>query len=182
MEHPAALILIALDRHLRVPADIRLMGGAAMALAYGLERPTEDADLLADEAELAVLAEHCDFGAALEAANAELEPRGLYLSHIWGPEQQILTPGWRAACRPIHPGLGLHNLRASALGPLDLIVSKLCRADDLDLADMAWLLDREALTAETVREAVAQALVPEAFADVFPENAAKLEALLRRQR
>lgn len=107
----------------------------------------------------------------MEATNRELGPKGLYLTHIWGPEQQILTPQWRDACRPV-VGLPLQHLTVTTLGPLDLIVSKLCRADDLDL------ISHERLSAEAVREAVRQAVVPEVFAEVFPLGRAKLEALL----
>jgi hypothetical protein len=179
MANPAEVILQALDRHLRQPAEIRLMGGAALLLAYGMNRTTEDADLLLDDAEFSFLVEQRDFGEVLEAANAELESLGLYVTHIWGPEQQILTPRWRESCRPIRPVPGLVHLRATALGPVDLILSKLCRADDPDLADMRYLLDREAIPADDIRQALREAIVPADFAEIFPVNSRKLEALLK---
>jgi hypothetical protein len=46
------LILETLDRHLRGPGTIRLLGGGAMTLAYGMTRTTEDVDLLQDDAEV----------------------------------------------------------------------------------------------------------------------------------
>ncbi|MFN0061409.1 MAG: nucleotidyl transferase AbiEii/AbiGii toxin family protein [Myxococcaceae bacterium] len=52
------------------PGTIRLMGGAALTLAYGLDRATEDADLLLDDAEAHFLTEHCGFGDAI--ANARV--------------------------------------------------------------------------------------------------------------
>jgi hypothetical protein len=175
----AALILRTLDRHLTGPAHIRLLGGAALILAYGMGRSTEDADLLQDDAEMETLIEQGGFAEAVEATNAELAPTGLYLTHIWGPEQQILTPSWRVQCRPIR-GLALQHLEVSALGPLDLIVSKLCRADTLDMADIEHVIRHEALTAEQVREALAQAQVPAVFQELFPSNRQKVEELLRR--
>lgn len=50
---PARRILTVLDRHLSGPADIRLLGGAALILGYGRGRSTEDVDLVpADFAEV----------------------------------------------------------------------------------------------------------------------------------
>jgi len=89
--NPAEQILEALDRHLEGPARIRILGGAALILGYGLNRSTEGVDLLADDREIELLISQANFAVALEATNRELE-QGLYLSHIWGPEQQILTP------------------------------------------------------------------------------------------
>lgn len=174
---PARIILTTLDRQLAHPADIRLLDGTALILGYGMDRATEDADLLLDDAEFAVLVEERGFAEALEAANRELEPSGLYLSHLWGPAQQILTPTWRQSCRPVI-GLPVQHLRVSVLGPLDLIVSKLCRADDLDMEDIRHVVRWESISCAAVLQAVSEARVPEVFADVFPRNRDKLFALL----
>lgn len=95
MAREAQLILETLDRHLHGPGTIRLLGGAALTLAYGLDRATEDVELLQDDAEMTALIEAAEFGEALEATNVELEPQGLYLTHIWGPEQLSLRTGGR---------------------------------------------------------------------------------------
>lgn len=175
--NPALEILQALDRHLRAPGAVRLLGGAALILGYGLRRMTDDADLLLDEAEVDLLIEQCEFGEALAATNAELEPKGLYVTHIWGPEQQILSPDWRAACRRVDvPGLA--KLEVSVLGPIDLLLSKLCRADEGDLADIRHLLAVERLAPEAVRRALSTAVVPAEFAAIYPVSCAKVEALL----
>lgn len=166
---PTIRILTTFDRHLSGPSAVRLMGGAAMILAYGRRRMTEDVDLLLRQEEAEYLAENCDLGPALEATNAELEPEGLYLTHIWGPEQQILTPRWAEDCRAVTVD-GLVHLRVTALGPLDLLVSKLCRADDGDLADLAWLIGRERLTRGQVVGALDAASVPREFHEVWPRN------------
>lgn len=178
---PATRILLTLDAHVSGPCDIRLMGGAAMILAYGMRRTTEDVDLLHDTDELVFLAEEREFGPALEATNAELASLGLYLSHIWGPEQEILTSGWRSNCRPVDVP-GTRNLRITALGPLDLIVSKLCRADAPDLADIDWIIGVEGLTGAQVRDAMRHALVPEQFVDGFESACASVDGLLAARR
>lgn len=121
-------------------------------------------------------AERADLGEALEATNRDLEPHGLYISHIWGPEQQILSPAWRKACRPI--AFAAQHLRLSTLGPVDLILSKLCRADEPDLADIRHVIVHERLAAAELRIAMREALVPEVFREVYPASCAKVDELL----
>jgi hypothetical protein len=176
----AELILQALDRHLEGPGTIRLLGGAALILGYGLDRATEDVDLLQDEAEVRALIETAEFGAALEATNRELEPRGLYLTHIWGPEQLILSSGWRARCRPLTLA-SLQKLRLEVLGPADLLISKLARADDGDLRDMEYLLSTHTTVAE-VESLLPSIVVPDVFAESWPRAKAALSLLLARMR
>lgn len=178
MANPAEVILASLDRHLRGPAALRLMGGAALILGYGSNRATEDADLLLEQSELEVLVEHSSFGEAIEMANRELESAGLYLSHIFGPEQQILTPSWRESCREL-PNAGRWRwLEVSVLGPLDLIVGKLARADEQDLDDIRFLLAHESLAPAAVREAMLGARVPKILAEAFSASCPKLERML----
>lgn len=177
METTAHLILSTLAKNLASPARVRLFGGAALILGYGATRFTEDADLLLDDEEFGLLAE-AGLERAVESTNDELAPRGLYVSHIFGPEQEILTPSWRESCR-IVPGFG--QLTVEVLGPLDLITSKLGRGDEQDLADMEYLIERERLTPGAIRDAVARARVPEIFREVFPAARVRLEGLLRRK-
>ncbi len=172
------IILETLDRHLSAPGHIRLLGGAALILGYGRQRSTEDADLLLDDTEFRALIDQSEFGDALERTNRELEPRGLYLTHIWGPEQQILTPTWREHCRPLT--LGLPRLTASVLGPMDLIVSKLARADELDLDDVRWVVTAERLEPAQVMHAARSAVVPEVLRETWAAAIPRLEARLSR--
>ncbi len=146
-----------------------------MVLGYGLERMTEDVDLLADDQEIQALIEDANIGEALERTNSELEEEGLYLSHIWGPEQQILTPEWRGSCREVP--LRLDRLQVETLGPLDMVLSKACRADDGDLADIRHLVGREGLTRASVSRAFERALVPSIFQAVLPEARARILAI-----
>ncbi len=175
--NPAERILSVLGSHLKGEAHVRLFGGAALILGYGLDRATEDADLLLDDAELAELVDKADFGEALAATNRDLEEHGLYLTHIWGPEQQILGRDWRAACRTLPRRFGEGRLSVSVLGPIDLVLTKLCRADDEDMADVSYLIGRENLTKEMVEAAVAQAVVPTDFTEVFEDSRGRLLAL-----
>lgn len=180
MAREAQLILETLDRHLRGPGAIRLLGGAALTLGYGMERATEDVDLLQDDAEVQALIETADFGDALTATNQELQPQGLYLTHIWGPEQLILSSGWRGRCRPLTLP-SLQRLRVEFLSPADLIISKLVRADDGDVRDMEFLLTRHTTVAE-VESLLPTVVVPEVFAESWPRASKTLSELLARLR
>jgi hypothetical protein len=176
----AALIVETLDRHLQGPGTIRLLGGAALTLGYGLDRVTEDVDLLQDDLEVQALIDTAEFGVALEATNTELEPKGLYLTHIWGPEQLILSTGWRERCRPVALS-SLEKLRLEVLGPADLIISKLARADDGDLKDMQYLLATHTTAAE-VQGLLPSLTIPAVFAETWPRAKASLLQLLSSHR
>lgn len=177
MESGPALILTTLDRHLRGPGLIRLFGGAAFILGYGRKRTTEDADLLLDDRECQALIDDAGLAEAIEATNQELAPRGLYLSHIFGPEQQVLSPTWRQSCRPISLA-GLRRLRLSCLGPVDLALTKMGRGDDDDLADLRFLLETGVLSSEDLRAAIDVAVVPPEYAEQFAASRPKVLALL----
>jgi len=179
VESGPALILRTLDRHLTGPGEVRLFGGAALVLGYGRSRTTDDADLLLDDRECQVLIDEAGFSEAIEATNAELEPRGLYVTHVFGPEQQVLSPGWRDACRPVVLA-GLSRLRVCCLGPVDLALTKMGRADDEDLADIEFLLRTRQLDAGDLRLAIATAVVPAEYAELFEAAKPKVLGLLGR--
>lgn len=161
-----ALILRTLDSFMRGAGTVRLFGGAAFILGYGRQRTTEDADLLLDDRECAALLEGAGFAEAVEATNEKLEPQGLYVAHIFGPEQQVLSPGWRAACRPLTLD-GLERLRLEVLGPVDLALTKLGRFDAADEADVRFLLETRQLEPNRLREAITTAVVPPEYRELF---------------
>ena len=177
MESGPAFILKCLDRHLTGPGMVRLFGGAALILCYGRARQTEDADLLLDDAECRALIDGAGFSEALEATNAELNPRGMYLTHIVGPEQEVLAPGWRDRCRRVALE-GLRLLEVWSLGPIDLALTKLGRGDEGDLDDIRYLVESNQLAPRELREAIAEAQVPEELREVFVGARQRVLALL----
>lgn len=177
MESGPALILQTLDKHLTAPGKVRLFGGAAFILGYGRQRFTEDADLLLDDAECRALIDGSGFSEAVDATNAELSPRGLYVSHIFGPEQEVLSAGWRQRCRRVALE-GLSRLEVEVLGPEDLVLTKLGRGDEGDFDDVRFLLGSKHVDRALLREALATAQVPPELAELFAVASAKLVALL----
>lgn len=173
-----ALILQTLDRHMTGPGVIRLFGGAAFILGFGRRRTTEDADLLLDDRECQALIDDSGFAEAVEATNLELEPQGLYLAHVFGPEQQVLAPGWRERCFRLEL-TGLTRLQVLSLSAVDLALTKLGRGDDADFEDVIFLLETGAVQGDDFRDAIARAVVPPEYAELFAAAKPKALALLR---
>jgi hypothetical protein len=156
-------ILQTLDRHLAAPAEITLFGRAALALGYeagpAAFAATRDVDAVLPLSWLAAEDENLDFWEAQQRTNAELEPEGLYLTHLFRELEVILTPDWLS--RRVRILLELRRLAVFRPATLDLILTKMARGDENDLADIAFLLTREPLTADQLRAAFARARVPD---------------------
>ena len=166
-------ILQTLDRHLSVPAEITLFGRAALALGYpgspAAFTTTHDVDAILPLSWLAAADENLDFWQAQQRTNAELEPEGLYLTHLFRESEVILTPDWLS--RRVRIPLELQRLAVFRPATLDLILTKMARGDANDLADIEFLVTREPLTADQLRAAFAHARVPD-----LPETQALFRA------
>ena len=86
----------------------------------------------------------------------------------------------RARCRPLALA-SLQKLRLEVLGPADLLISKLARADDGDLRDMEHLLSTHTTVAE-VESLLPSIVVPDVFAESWPRAKAAVSLLLARMR
>jgi hypothetical protein len=158
-------ILKRLDQNLAQPVELTLFGRAALALGFGEALPewgqTLDVDLIVAAHPAARLEAANPFWDALEATNAQLAPSGLFLAHIFEEHQLILRPGWYAQRRRIEwPEPGKLTLYRPAT--LDLILTKMARAEDPeDRRDILTLMALESLSPQAVRQAMADARVPE---------------------
>ena len=91
-------ILRTLDQNLTLPVEMTLFGRAALALGY--PKPpshfhnTQDVDGILPLAWLQPPDEHQDFWQAVQLTNVELEPDGLYLTHLFREIDVILQPDW----------------------------------------------------------------------------------------
>jgi hypothetical protein len=166
-------ILQTLGRHLAARAEITLFGRAALALGYtpcpAAFAATHDVDAILPLAWLAAEDENLDFWEAQQRTNAELEPEGLYLTHLFRESEVILTPDWLS--RRVRIPLELQRLAVFRPATLDLILTKMARGDANDLADIEFLLTREPLTVDQLRAAFAHARVPD-----LPETQALFRA------
>jgi len=154
-------ILTALDAHLTKPSRIVVYGRSALALGY-LEGDkfavTMDVDGILPETEMAAIEADEQFWAAVDLTNRELEPSGLYITHLFSDHQVILRPDWLDHVVSI--SCGLTKLSIFRPHVLDLILTKMMREDPQDLADICFLLDREAVSRNDLIGAFDQARVP----------------------
>ena len=174
----AERIAAAIDHHLTEKSEIVVFGSAALMLdrryaEYMPTRVTHDVDIIIpNERELKMDSDR-SFWHAIDAANKELEPEGLYVTHIFPEREVTLTPEWQQhAVRLENPAL--NNLTIIRPRILDLIISKMGRGDTQDLEDVRTLMQLEQkVTAQTirlddVRAAAERARVPAVYQEIFP--------------
>jgi hypothetical protein len=104
MNHPET-ILRTLDRHLIRPVRLVLYGRAALALGFPSTDPefetTFDVDAILPLVEMESIESDDQLWKALDRTNQELEPQGLYITHLFGEDQVILSRGWLDHLVPI---------------------------------------------------------------------------------
>ncbi len=156
-------ILQTLDRHLTKPAEITIFGRAALALGFpnspAAFATTHDVDAILPLAWLAADDENMDFWQAQQKTNAELEPSGLYITHLFRELEIILTPDWLT--RRVLVPLALQRLTVFRPATLDLILTKMARGDENDLTDIRFLLEQGKISSAALQTAFAQARVPD---------------------
>lgn len=157
-------ILATLDSFLRDETRLVLHGRAALALGYGQAGAdlavTADVDVILPGMQMSAIESDRQFWEALDHTNAALEPRGLYITHLFTDEQVILTPEWEENLVPI-PIPTLKRLRAFRPSTLDLVLTKMMRDDPQDADDIGFLLRQEALAPSDLAEAFARARCPD---------------------
>ncbi len=156
-------ILQTLDRHLAAPAEITIFGRAALALGYpgspAAFATTQDVDAILPLSWLAAEDQNLDFWQAQQRTNVELEPEGLYVTHLFRELEIILTPDWLS--RRVALSLGLPRLVVFRPATLDLVLTKMARGDENDLNDISFLLRQEVATAAQLQSAFQRARVPD---------------------
>ncbi len=132
--------------------NIKPPGSADYQTAAGI-------DAILPSVQMAAIANDGQFWHALDLANRDLEPEGLYMTHLFSDDQVILTPDWlqRIVPLPSQPWRHLQGFRPSSL---DLILTKMMREDPQDLADIQFLVCREGISLGVLREAFARARLP----------------------
>lgn len=156
-------ILQTLDRHLTASAELTIFGRAALALGYPGSPETfvttHDVDAILPLSWLAAEDENVDFWLAQQRTNAELESEGLYFTHLFRESDVILTPDWLKA--RVRIPLQCQRLTVFRPSTLDLILTKMARADENDLSDIQFLLRQERVGTDTLRDAWRIARVPD---------------------
>lgn len=166
-------VILTLDREMDHEMDLVLFGRAALCL--GFETPpvdfqnTQDVDAIISFSQLSTIMDDFRFWNALERTNQILESSGLYITHLFGEDQIFLRPNWKDHMVSIsHPKTEF--LRLFRPHAIDLILSKMMRGnDELDMADIAFILSREHVSSDEIEEAFRLVRIPDIpdFRDAF---------------
>ncbi len=165
MNHPETIIR-TLDRYLHRPTKLILYGRAALALGFPENEPfsqTLDVDAILPAVEMPAIEQDEQFWRALEQCNAELEPGGLFMTHLFTDEQLILTPDWLDHITTL-PVSGLRRLQLFRPTEGDLILTKMMRVDPQDRADIRFLI-----TKMTDQQSLVSHYIPQARVPLIPE-------------
>jgi hypothetical protein len=162
-------ILATLDDCLgnRLAVPLHVTGGAALDLVYGLQRFSEDVDCLCTLAEATAI-DSPAFQKALAETNRILEPRGLYITHIFDEDEIIHLPDWTSRLTPPPPDAPVFKHFAyDAVSPEDIILSKLTRFDAKDQMDVADLMRECSITRARVDDLIGSAVVPAVWSETW---------------
>lgn len=158
-------VLLALDRELDHEIPLVLYGRAALCLGFGNApaefATTQDVDGIIRLSQLPGLMADEGFWEALERANKTLEPKGLYITHLFSEDQVFLRPGWEQYLVPISRPQTRH-LQLFRPHPVDLILTKMMRGNDSqDMEDIAFLARQGGVTPEIMETAFTCVRMPD---------------------
>ena len=171
-------ILSTLDKELSETASLVLYGRAAICLGFeGIDeahRATQDVDAILTIGQLEEFDADREFWYAVERTNQLLEPRGLYITHLFPEDLVFLRPDWHEHILPVLRPPTRH-LKLCRTHTIDLILTKMMRGDDpQDMEDIAFMARHDGITREEMEPAFANVRMPDvvelhdAFARALP--------------
>ncbi|MFM7805903.1 MAG: hypothetical protein ACKPGK_15610 [Verrucomicrobiota bacterium] len=161
----ATQILCCLDRHLDHEIQLILYGRAAIQLGFpgapDAVARSLGVDAIIPVGQVDALAADQGFWNAQDAANAELEPSGLYITHLFPSDMVILRADWLDHLVALKQPSTRH-LRLYRPGTVDLVLTKMMRGlDPQDLEDAAFLCRNGGLSRQELERALSNAVVPD---------------------
>jgi len=158
-------ILETLDGFLTKKTELVIFGKAALVLGFA-NAPAEygntrDVDGIIPLNQLEAITEDTQLWEALDKTNDVLQPKGLYITHLFEETQTILRPCWQEKTVNI-PLDGLKHLNIKRPATVDLILTKMMRGrDPQDLADIGFLLAVSEISIDALQTAMDTARVPD---------------------
>lgn len=118
-----------------------------------------DVDAILPLVEMPQIEANDNFWNAVEETNRELEPTGLYITHLFCDDQVILSTDWLSQIKPVNfPCTHLKLYRPSTH---DLILTKMMRVDPQDRSDIEFLLKQNDAQLSVLEKMLPHAKVPE---------------------
>lgn len=161
----ATRILCCLDRHLDHEVQLILYGRAAIQLGFpsapeAVARSL-DVDAIIPTSQVDALAADHGFWDAQEAANAELEPSGLYITHLFPSDMVILRANWLDHLVALKQP-STRYVRLYRPATVDLVLTKMMRGlDPQDLEDAAFLGRTGEFSRRELERALCDAVIPD---------------------
>lgn len=158
-------VLLALDCELDHEVSLVLYGRAALALGFENASPefatTQDVDAIITLSQLPELMEDTKFWEAQERTNLKLQPKGLYITHLFSEDQVFLRPDWQQFIVPIKKP-ATRFLQLFRPDAVDLILSKMMRGNDTqDMQDIAFLIRIGGVTFAQMEAAFQSVRIPD---------------------
>ncbi|MFN0079638.1 MAG: DUF6036 family nucleotidyltransferase [Prosthecobacter sp.] len=158
-------VIQTLDAALDHAVSLVIYGRGALCL--GFEHPraefltTQDVDGIIRVQQLDELVNDEKFWDAVDVTNRTLEPKGLYITHLFQEDQVFLRPEWDEHIVPVlrPPTRWLKLFRPATI---DLILTKMMRgSDEQDMQDVAFLIGHDHITSEQMEPAFATVRMPD---------------------
>ena len=147
-------------------------------------RLTQDVDAIIPLDQVEVFRADGNFWDAQEITNRELEPEGLYITHLFEADQVFLRRDWEQHLVPVVRPV-TRWLRLFRPATLDLILTKMMRGDDpQDMADVDFLIRHDRVTPVQLEDARAAAVLPDLteLRDAFAQARPRVRELARLAR
>ncbi len=164
IDNPSELMQ-TLDSLLDHEVQLVIFGRGALCLGFEHTRAelftTQDVDGIISFHQLDGLAEDEQFWNAVDLTNQRLEPKGLYITHLFQEDQIFLRPEWE---QHIVPLLRPATCRLKLFRPtaVDFILTKMMRgADEQDMLDVDFLIRHDGITLEQMEPAFATVRIPD---------------------
>lgn len=163
-DNPAE-VLQTLDAALDHEVSLVIYGRGALCL--GFERPraefltTQDVDGIIRARQLDELVNDEKFWDAVDATNQKLQPKGLYITHLFEEDQVFLRPEWEQHIVPV-PRPPTRWLKLFRPHTIDFILTKMMRgADEQDMQDVEFLVRHDRITVAQMEPAFANVRMPD---------------------
>lgn len=164
LDNPSEL-LSTLDAALDHEVSLVIFGRGALCLGFDHSKPeygtTQDVDGIIRAVQLEDLVNDDAFWDAVEKTNQQLEPKGLYITHLFQEDQIFLRPDWDQhivqVTRPRTRWLKLFRPHS-----IDFILTKMMRgADHQDMQDVDFLIRHDRITSAQMEPAFANVRMPD---------------------
>lgn len=158
-------VISTLDSQLDHEVSLVVFGRGSLCLGYSNAPSeyftTQDVDGIIRMEQLESLVNDERFWDAVDRTNLLLEPKGLYITHLFQADQVFLRPDWERFIEPVTRPVTRY-LKLFRPHTIDLILTKMMRgADEQDMQDVEFLIRHDRITSEQMEPAFRDVRMPD---------------------